>query len=58
MGGRGSTRRNNTGSLITIPEEKRRRGKGTKRKKITIDRPGFPVGTPTPAKPTTEKNTE
>jgi hypothetical protein len=57
MGGRGSARRSNaSGPLISVPERKRKRGKAGRRKKIAVDKPGFPVGTP--AKKAEEKNSE
>jgi hypothetical protein len=46
MGGRGGS----SGTQITVPDKKRRGPAGTRRKKIKIDQPDFPVGT-TPPKP-------
>jgi hypothetical protein len=35
-----------------VPEGKRRRGSGNRRKKIKVDQPGFPIGTNPPRPPT------
>jgi hypothetical protein len=53
MGGRGSSRGGTGGGThITVPEGKRRRGSGNRRKKIKVDQPGFPIGTNPPRPPT------
>lgn len=52
MGGRGSSSGGTGGgTTISVPEGKRRRGSGNRRKKIKTE-PGFPIGTNPPRQPT------
>jgi hypothetical protein len=58
MGGRGSSRKSTGGTLISVPEsKKRKRGRGSRRKKIKTE-PGNPIGTPTVQKKDEPQNNQ